>query len=82
MHAVKEAERFVPVAGGLDREAFTGQSGGERLAVGLLVVDDEHQRTVVPRRPRKRGPAAHRRRVCDCHADFGLRQRRGGPGGA
>ena len=36
-----------PSAGQLHREALAGQPGGQRLAVGLLVVDHQHQRPVV-----------------------------------
>jgi len=34
----------------------------------------------IPGRARERGPAARRRCICDCHAVFSFRQRRGGPG--
>ena len=58
--AVEETQRLVPVAGRLDREALAGQPRRQRLTVGLLVVDDEHQRTVVPGRAGQGGPAARR----------------------
>ena len=76
--AMEETERLVSVAGRLDREALAGQSRGQRLPVGLLVVDDEDERPVVPGRAGQRGPTGRRRCVCDCHAVFSLRQRRGG----
>ena len=54
VHPVEEAQRLVAVAGRLDREALAGQPRGQRLAVGLLVVDDEHERPVVPARAGER----------------------------
>ena len=80
MHAVEEVQRLVPVAGGLDAESLSGQARGESLTVGLLVVDDEHERSVVPCRPGGRGPAADRRGGRDCHVVLRLRQRREGAG--
>ncbi len=66
--AVEEAQCLVPVAGRLDGEALAGQARRQRLAIGLLVVDHEHEWSVVPGRAGRWGPAARRRCVCDCHA--------------
>ena len=52
---VEEAQRLVAVAGRLDGEALAGQARGQRLAVRLLVVDDEDERPVVPGRARRAG---------------------------
>ena len=50
VHPVEQAQRLVPVPGRLDREALPGQARGQGLAVGLLVVDDEDEGSVVPAR--------------------------------
>ena len=82
VHSMEQPEGFVAVAGRLDREALAGQPRGQRLAIGLLVVDHQDQGPVVPGRAGLGGPAAHGRCICDRHAVFSLRQRRGGPGAA
>ena len=79
MDSVEEPQRLVPVAGGLDGEAFAGQPGRQGLAVGLLVVDHQDQGAVVPTGTRGREPAGVRRCVRDGHWDP-LRRRRGAAG--
>ena len=50
MDPVEEPQRLVPVPGALDGEALAVQARGQRLAVGLLVVDHQHERSVVAAR--------------------------------
>ena len=80
VHPVEQPQGLVAVPGGLDGEALAGQPRGQGLTVGLLVVDHEHERAVVPGRADQRGPATRCRCVCNRHAVFRLRQRREGSG--
>ena len=47
VHPVEEAQRLVPVAGGLDGEALAGEPRRQGLSIRLLVVDDQDEGAVV-----------------------------------